>query len=123
LTITPVHEQALFLIFFVARQHCHEFKRLTGYLAAREAEQVLVRFLAERDKRYVSAAAIGIIYAALGNMDEALRWLERAYNDHDAVLTTIAFYPGSQPLRDDPRFIDLIKRVGLDPAKAIPRRN
>ena len=88
-----------------------------------EAEQVLVRFLAEREKRYISAAAIGIIYAALGNMDEAFRWLERAYNDHDAVLTTIAFYPGSQPLRDDPRFIDLIKRVGLDPAKAIPRRN
>ena len=84
---------------------------------------MLVRFLAERKKRYISAAAIGIVYAALGNMDEAFRWLERAYNDHDAVLTTIAFYPGSQPLRDDPRFIDLIKRVGLDPAKAIPRRN
>jgi adenylate cyclase len=88
-----------------------------------EAEQVLVRFLAEREKRYISAAAIGIIYAALGNMDEAFRWLERAYNDHDAVLTTIAFYPGSQPLREDLRFIDLIKRIGLDPAKAIPRRN
>ena len=87
-----------------------------------EAEQMLARFLGEREKRYISAAAIGIVYAALGNMDEAFRWLERAYNDHDAVLTTIAFYPGSQPLRDDPRFIDLIKRVGLDPGKAIPRR-
>jgi hypothetical protein len=71
----------------------------------------------------ISAAAIGIIYAALGNMDEAFRWLERAYNDHDSVLTTIAFYPGSQPLRGDPRFSDLITRVGLDPAKAISRRD
>ncbi len=86
-----------------------------------EAEQVLARFLAERERRYISAAAIGVIYGALGNMDEAFRWLERAYNEHDAVLTTIAFYPGSQSLRDDPRFIDLVKRVGLDPAKAIPR--
>ena len=86
-----------------------------------EAEQMLARFLAEREKHYVSAAAIGLVYGALGNKDEAFRWLERAYNEHDAVLTTIAFYPGSQPLRTDPRFIDLIERVGLDPAKAIPR--
>ena len=87
----------------------------------REAEQILARFLAEREKHYVSAAAIGIIHGALGNKDEAFRWLECAYNDHDAVLTTIAFYPGSQSLRSDPRFIDLVRRVGLDPAKAIPR--
>jgi adenylate cyclase len=86
----------------------------------RQAEQILGRFLAQREERYVSAAAIGLIYAALGEKDEAFRWLERAYADHDAVLTTIAFYPGSQPLRDDPRFVDLIRRVGLDPAKAIP---
>src|SRR5207302_11078197 len=89
----------------------------------REAEQILARFLAQREKQYISAAAIGLIYAALGNKDEAFRWLERAYDDHDAVLTTIAFYPGSQPLRDEPRFIDLVKRVGFDPAKAIPHSN
>lgn len=86
-----------------------------------EAEEVLARFLEQRKKRYISAAAIGLIYGALGNKDEAFHWLDRAFNDHDAVLTTIAFYPGSQPLRNDPRFVDLIKRVGLDPAKAIPR--
>jgi len=88
-----------------------------------EAEEVLARFLAQREKKYISAAAIGLIYGALGNKDAAFRWLDRAYDDHDAVLTTIAFYPGSQPLRDDPRFIDLVKRVGLDPAKAIPHNN
>ncbi len=89
----------------------------------REAEQVLARFLARREKHYISAAAIGLIYAALGEKDEAFTWLERAYSDRDAVLTTIAFYPGSQPLRDEPRFIDLVRRVGLDPVKAIPRSN
>jgi TolB-like protein/Tfp pilus assembly protein PilF len=86
----------------------------------KQAEEVLDRFLAERKERYISAAAIGIIHGALGNKDEAFRWFEQAYNDHDAVLTTIAFYPGSQPLRRDPRFIDLVRRVGLDPARAIP---
>ncbi|MEP6637030.1 MAG: adenylate/guanylate cyclase domain-containing protein [Acidobacteriota bacterium] len=85
-----------------------------------EAEQKLAELLARREKQYASAAAIGIVYGALGSKDEAFRWLERAYNDHDAVLTTVAFYPGSEALRDDPRFIDLVKRVGLDPTKAIP---
>jgi adenylate cyclase len=89
----------------------------------REAEEILARFLAQREKKYISAAAIGVIYGALGQKDEAFLWLERAYNDHDAVLTTIAFYPGSQSLRDDPRFIDLVRRVGFDPAKAIPHNN
>lgn len=37
-----------------------------------------------------------------------------------AVLSTIAFYPGSQELRADSRFTDLVTRVGLDPATAIP---
>jgi adenylate cyclase len=108
-------------------QFTHAPSRGLGITYARagkraEAEEVLARFLAQREKKYISAAAIGLIYGALGNKDEAFRWLGRAYNDHDAVLTTIAFYPGSQPLRDDPRFIDLVKRVGLDPTKAIPRQ-
>jgi adenylate cyclase len=86
-----------------------------------EAERILARFLAQREKQYISAAAIGLIYGELGRKDEAFLWLERAYKDHDAVLTNIAFSPGSQPLRDDPRFIDLVRRIGLDPAKAIPK--
>jgi adenylate cyclase len=111
-----------------AERFTHSPSRGLGITYARagrrpEAQEILARFLAQREKQYISGAAIGLIFGALGKKDEAFRWLEIAYNDHDAVLTTVAFYPGSQPLRDDPRFIDLIKRIGLDPAKAIPRRN
>jgi len=86
-----------------------------------EAEQKLAELLAQKDRRYSSASNIALVYAALGKKDEAFAWLERAYSEHDGVVSIIAFYPGTQPLRGDPRFVDLVKRVGLDPAKAIPR--
>ena len=87
----------------------------------KEAEQKLVELLAQKDRRYISAGSIALVYAALGKKDEAFAWLERAYSEHDSVVSVIACYPGTQPLRGDPRFIDLVKRVGLNPAKAIPR--
>jgi adenylate cyclase len=86
----------------------------------KEAEQKLSELLAQKDRQYISASNIALVYAALGKKDEAFAWLERAYSEHDAEVTIIAFYPGTQSLRRDPRFIDLVKRVGLDPAKAIP---
>jgi hypothetical protein len=77
--------------------------------------------LAQKDRRYISASNIALVYAALGKKDEAFAWLERAYSEHDSVVSVIASYPASQPLRRDPRFVELVRRVGLDPAKAIPR--
>jgi len=87
-----------------------------------DAEHKLSQLLERRKTQYVPASTIAYVYAALANKDEAFVWLDRAYAEHDALLTTLGFYPGSQPLRDDPRFIDLIRRIGLDPAKAVPRR-
>ena len=86
----------------------------------KEAEQKLAELLAQKDRQYISASNIALVYAALGKKDEAFAWLERAYSEHDSVVSVIASNPGSQPLRRDPRFIDLVKRVGLDPTKAIP---
>jgi tetratricopeptide (TPR) repeat protein len=87
----------------------------------KEAEQKLAELLAEKERRYISASNIALVYAALGKKDEAFAWLERAYSEHDGVISVIAIDPGTQPLRGDPRFINLVKRVGMDPAKAIPR--
>lgn len=86
-----------------------------------DAEHKLLQLLERRKTHYVPASTIAYVYAALANKDEAFVWLERACTEHDASLTTMGFYPGSQPLRDDPRFVDLIRRIGLDPAKAISR--
>jgi adenylate cyclase len=51
--------------------------------------------------------------AYLGDKDQALAWLEKAYNRHDLFLHMLNSGPSFDPLRDDPRFEDLLRRMNL----------
>jgi hypothetical protein len=53
---------------------------------------------------------------ALGNYDEALVWFERAYQEREGNLQWVKVHPFFDPVRNDPRFKDLERRVGLDGA-------
>jgi TolB-like protein/DNA-binding winged helix-turn-helix (wHTH) protein len=64
-------------------------------------------------KRYVSSMEFACAYARLGQNDEALRWMEKAYNDRVPDLATIWMYPELNDLHGDPRYRALIKRIGL----------
>jgi TolB-like protein/DNA-binding winged helix-turn-helix (wHTH) protein len=59
-----------------------------------------------------SPSMVAEIYAHLGDTDMAFKWLERAYQERDGFLLTLRD-PQWQALRSDPRFKDLIRRVGL----------
>jgi hypothetical protein len=61
----------------------------------------------------VGAYEIGFIHAALGNIDEAFKWLDVAYRYRDAGLTCMKWDPTLDVLRSDPRFRELERRVGL----------
>ena len=50
---------------------------------------------------------------ALGDYDEAFAWFERAYQEKSASLQYLKVYPLFDPVRKDPRFADLVRRVGL----------
>ena len=52
-------------------------------------------------------------YAAAGDKESAFAWLEKAYAAHQADLVSIKIEPVFDPLRSDPRFADLLRRVGL----------
>ncbi|HTQ60899.1 MAG TPA: tetratricopeptide repeat protein [Candidatus Solibacter sp.] len=56
---------------------------------------------------------LAIDYAGLGNKDQAMRWLERAYLVRDPKITVIGIEPAFDILRSDPRFRDLTRRIGL----------
>ncbi len=56
---------------------------------------------------------IALVYAGLGKKQEAFKWLEEAYNAHDVGLIYLKVDPCLAPLRSDPRFDDLVRRVGL----------
>ncbi len=56
---------------------------------------------------------IAAIYAGLGDNDQAFACLEKAYEQHDAKLVYLKVEPLLDPLRSDPRFAGLLRRVGL----------
>lgn len=74
------------------------------------------RILAELDKqkqRYVSPYTVATIYAGLGDKDQAFKWLEKAFEERDIWLMNLSVDPQFTPLRNDRRFADLLKRIGL----------
>ncbi len=57
--------------------------------------------------------SIAAVYCALGDKDRALEWLEKAIDQHDASVSDLPSLPFVDPLRDDPRFQNLLGRIGL----------
>jgi DNA-binding winged helix-turn-helix (wHTH) protein/TolB-like protein/Flp pilus assembly protein TadD len=76
-----------------------------------KAQSILERLKTTRE--YVSAGLLPILYVALGEREQAFASLERAYNEHDPQLQYLGVYPEFDPIRSDPRFQDLMRRVGL----------
>ncbi len=79
----------------------------------REAEQYLDRFGELAKTRYVRTSYVASIYVALGEKDKAFTELEKSFEDKDYFLPRIKLDPFMDPLRADPRFNDLLKRMGL----------
>ena len=86
-----------------------------GYAYAVSGKRAEARkVLAELAKRkYVSPYFIAAIYTGLGDRDQIFVWLERAYQEHHPNMTQIGVDPVFDPVRSDPRFADLMRRVGL----------
>jgi hypothetical protein len=70
-----------------------------------------------QQKSYVPAATFVNAYLGLGDNEQALAWLERAYQEQSNILQMIKVFPFFDPLREDPRFVDLVHRVGLDQSR------
>jgi TolB-like protein/DNA-binding winged helix-turn-helix (wHTH) protein/Tfp pilus assembly protein PilF len=66
---------------------------------------------------YVPAAAFVNAYLGLGDNEQAIAWLERAYQEESMILQFLKVHPFFDPLRGHPRFADLVRRVGLDQAR------
>ncbi len=76
-----------------------------------------LRLLAELKRRrkagYVPAGAFVNAYLGLGDNDQAFAWLEEAYKEQSNILQFLKVHPYFDPIRADPRFADLLRRVGL----------
>jgi TolB-like protein/DNA-binding winged helix-turn-helix (wHTH) protein/Tfp pilus assembly protein PilF len=60
---------------------------------------------------YSHGSEVAVVYAALGETDQAMNWLEKGYEER--FNPGVLLRPGFDPLRSDPRFEDLVRRIGL----------
>lgn len=81
----------------------------------RRAREVIADLLKRAQERYVPGYAIAMVYAGLGEVDEAFRWLDRSYEERDEWLVRIRVAPELSNLRSDYRFVGLLRKVGLAP--------
>ena len=70
---------------------------------------------AEAGKRPLPTYALARIYARLGDKEQALEWLQKAYDKHSDYLVLLKVDPMFDGTRSDPRFAELIRKVGLAP--------
>jgi TolB-like protein/DNA-binding winged helix-turn-helix (wHTH) protein/Tfp pilus assembly protein PilF len=67
----------------------------------------------QRKTHYYSAFIIATFYADEGDKEEAFRWLDTAYQEHDWLLISLKTNFRLDPIRSDPRFAELVRKVGL----------
>jgi TolB-like protein/DNA-binding winged helix-turn-helix (wHTH) protein/tetratricopeptide (TPR) repeat protein len=99
----------------------HGSTRALGYLGQalgrsgdqRKAEQILSRLKTLSKQRYVSPYYFALVYAGLGQSEQALSWLERACDEHSGHVVFLKVEAEWDPLRQDPRFVGLVQRIGL----------
>jgi TolB-like protein/Tfp pilus assembly protein PilF len=80
-----------------------------------EARSLLERLHAIATQAYVPATSFALVHLALGEIDEAFTWLVRAIEERDPIIVPIKSYPFFDPLRNDPRFHALLRKMNLEP--------
>jgi eukaryotic-like serine/threonine-protein kinase len=78
-----------------------------------EARKILEELMTRSRDTYVQPVWIAVIELGLGDRDQAFEWLEKAYSDRSAWLVNLKVDPFFDSVRTDPRYADLLRRVGL----------
>jgi len=78
-----------------------------------EARKLIEQLKGLAKRQYVLPSDIAASYAGLGDKTLAFAWLEKGYTDRDDGMCFLKIDPTWDPLRSDPRFADLLRRIGL----------
>jgi tetratricopeptide (TPR) repeat protein len=87
-----------------------------AYALASEREKALKTLDELREiskQRYISPYLFAVVYLGLGDKEQTFAWLEKAFQDRSFLLIWLKVEPQFDALRQDPRFQDLLRRVGL----------
>jgi serine/threonine protein kinase/tetratricopeptide (TPR) repeat protein len=80
---------------------------------AEEAKKILDQLKERSQQTYVQPGLIAVIHIGLGDKNQAFDWLQKAYEDRSAGLLYLKVDPAFDSLRSDPRFVDLLRKVGF----------
>jgi serine/threonine protein kinase/tetratricopeptide (TPR) repeat protein len=78
-----------------------------------EARKVVDELVANIKTRFVCPFEIGTTYLALGQKDKAFLWIEKAYEERSICIFSMKFDPRLDPIRSDPRYQDIIRRLSF----------
>lgn len=78
-----------------------------------EARKIINQLVEQSQQRYISAYWIAMIYACLGEKDNAFYWLSRAVEERSGGLVWLKVEPKLEGVRSDPRFFEFLKAIGL----------
>jgi hypothetical protein len=78
-----------------------------------DARRTIDELVLRTEREYIPPASIARLYACLGDKERAFQWLDKAYQVRDPFLVEIGVDPGFGSLRADPRYEDLLDRMGL----------
>jgi len=78
-----------------------------------KAQDLLREILRRAADGYVSPFGVAWVYSALGDRDSTFEWLEKAYAERSNGMAYLAVRHLDDPIRADPRFADLLRRMGL----------
>jgi TolB-like protein/DNA-binding winged helix-turn-helix (wHTH) protein/Flp pilus assembly protein TadD len=84
----------------------------------RAAAQATLKQVLSSHTGYVASYPVATVYAALGEHEQAFAWLERAYTERSEYMVWLKTDPRLNSLRADPRFADLLQRVGVTAVKS-----
>ena len=78
-----------------------------------EAQKIIEKLKEQSKQRYVPSLTIAIIHIGLGEKVQALEWLEKSYENREDTVLWLKSDGILDDLRSEPRFQDLVRRVGL----------
>jgi tetratricopeptide (TPR) repeat protein len=79
-----------------------------------KAKEILDELHGIAKQRYVSPSNFAVYYWHLGDIDQGFEWLEKAYEVRDQQIAWAKVHPAFDPLRSDPRFKAMLKKMNLE---------
>jgi tetratricopeptide (TPR) repeat protein len=98
-------------------RHAYAINDLASTLALSgqedEARELLAELEERRAREWIPSMSLSMLCGALGEIDSALDWLELAHDERDVWVPALGTDPRFDPMREDPRFIEMLARLDL----------